>query len=355
MFKERPNQLWTTRKMAHLLINSLGQFFAFLQRPSSHAGALCMAPHQLIGIQLRGVPRQKMQRQLAIETLDVGLDHLALVRRQSVHDQMQGPATTMHQFPQQLHECVSFQSALIQRVPERALAVHGRRRADALALSWAVHDGGIASLGPGLAVNGIGPEAGLIPEVNVRFLRPRPLSQCWIHIALPGLYRFRIALVGAFQWLLRRQTYLGEQLPNGADTQGNGELLQDQFANDLPRPQAKIKAVLKRVLSVDPLKDLLLLLWRQLSRSTSACAHGKGLGNRLIIADPGTPFVESGATQPQALHDCLDWLSIANSLHREDTQRSFGLAIVMASVLFHGGCSSGYRYIRVQTIFPTYV
>lgn len=48
-----------------------------------------MAPHSLVGVELRGVAGQEVQRELAVQAGDVRLDGAGLVRGQVVKDQVQ--------------------------------------------------------------------------------------------------------------------------------------------------------------------------------------------------------------------------------------------------------------------------
>ena len=89
MLEERANQLWIVPDFGKLSRYARLQFFAFLKWPAGIAGSLGVTPHQFIGIQLRGIAWQKVQRQSALRGGHIGLDDLGLMRRQSVQYQMQ--------------------------------------------------------------------------------------------------------------------------------------------------------------------------------------------------------------------------------------------------------------------------
>ena len=123
------------RHRSELHGDAIDELFALLQRPTGVAGALRMAPAQLIGIEVRGVAGQVMHGQLAVELRDIVLDRERLVRRQSIENQMQRRAPSAHHLAQQVHKQRAGQGPRIGREPEGAFRTDGRRGADALALA----------------------------------------------------------------------------------------------------------------------------------------------------------------------------------------------------------------------------
>lgn len=83
------------------------QFFTLTQRTAGNAGALGIAPHQLAGIQVRGIARQKIQRQLPLEFLDVAANKTALVGGQAVEHEMQRPVPVFHHLAEQFDETLA--------------------------------------------------------------------------------------------------------------------------------------------------------------------------------------------------------------------------------------------------------
>src|ERR1700722_12406310 len=79
-----------------------------------------------------------------------------------------------HHLTQQSDEQFGVQSAFICAIPESPLGVHRGRRADRLSLPRPLDDWRLPLLAPGLSVNGIRPEARLIPEKPLSARCPRP-------------------------------------------------------------------------------------------------------------------------------------------------------------------------------------
>jgi len=92
--EERANECGAVRHLGKLRGNAISQTFALRQGPTCVAGALRMAPDQLIGIEVWGVAGQVMHRQLAGKLCDVFRDRACLVGWQSSKDEMQGFASS---------------------------------------------------------------------------------------------------------------------------------------------------------------------------------------------------------------------------------------------------------------------
>ncbi|OLK94195.1 hypothetical protein IXO812_16985, partial [Xanthomonas oryzae pv. oryzae] len=74
-------------------MHPIGQLLATAQRAARYARALGVAPHQLVGIQVRRVTRQEMQRQPALQAVHVIAHATGLVSRQTIKHQMDWTAT----------------------------------------------------------------------------------------------------------------------------------------------------------------------------------------------------------------------------------------------------------------------
>jgi hypothetical protein len=61
MLEERAHELRVSSNLRELFVNPWPQLFALLQRASCDAGALDVAPHQLIRIEVRRVTGQEVQ------------------------------------------------------------------------------------------------------------------------------------------------------------------------------------------------------------------------------------------------------------------------------------------------------
>jgi len=259
MSEERAEECGAARHLGELRGDAIGQTFAFLQRPACIAGALGMAPDQLIGVEVRGIAGQVMHGQLAIEPCDVFLDRESLVGRQSVKDQMQGLATSAHHPAQQIHEQRAGQGARIGGEPEGAFGTDGRRSADALALTGNLDHRGVCACAPRLAVDRIGANARLIPE---RDLGVGPFGMArnrGIRLALPACNRLGITLIRPLQGLLRRQALSRQQRANRAQAQPRAESLRHQFAHNLARPQT-IRIGMAEVFHSQCIKGMRLIL-----------------------------------------------------------------------------------------------
>ena len=144
-----------------------------------------------------------------------------------------------------------------------APCVHGGGRTDRLPLTRAFDHRRLTLPAPGLAVHAIGTKARLIPEIHLPARGFCPSGNGRIPFALPRLNRFRITLVSALQRLLRCQSQLGEQFSHRRHAKPNGEFARDQLGHHRPCPQSKVQAILARIVTIDPAKHLLLLVWRQ--------------------------------------------------------------------------------------------
>ena len=88
MFEELLDQRRVVLDFSQLFIDARLHLLARFERPSFAGASLGVAPHQLIGIEIRRVAGQKVHRQLAVRALHVLFDDQPLVRRQSIDPQM---------------------------------------------------------------------------------------------------------------------------------------------------------------------------------------------------------------------------------------------------------------------------
>ena len=337
MSEERAEECGAARHLGELRGDAIGQTFAFLQRPACIAGALGMAPDQLIGVEVRGIAGQVMHGQLAIEPCDVFLDRESLVGRQSVKDQMQGLATSAHHPAQQIHEQRAGQGARIGGEPEGAFGTDGRRSADALALTGNLDHRGVCACAPRLAVDRIGANARLIPE---RDLGVGPFGMArnrGIRLALPACNRLGITLIRPLQGLLRRQALSCQQGTNRGQAQPRAESLRDQFAHELARPQTKLEPVLPRIFPIDPAKHLSFL-----PRGQSPWAAGRGARRERVesVATPTRrrePAIDRAPVKAVAGDHLARALALAHTLDRHRADGLQGAVIQCPSVSRHDG------------------
>src|SRR6266852_3921921 len=165
-----------------------------------------------------------------------------------------------HQHLEHREEQLAAHSPFIGRKPETPFRIYGRSRRDGLSLSRYGNNRRLPLYSPTPSLYRIGTEAGFVPEIYLRTPLFCPPRNTWIGVVLPRFDGGRIALVSPRQRLLWRQSELRQQLPDRCHAQTRAEFVCNQLAHHLSCPQAKIKAMLARVLAVDPTKKLLLLL-----------------------------------------------------------------------------------------------
>ncbi len=91
MFKKRTHKLWVITGFLQLFMHALLQLFAFHQRFSDNARALGMTPNELVRVEVWRVAGQEVQEKTPSCAGHILLDHLFLMRRQTIHHQMQRP------------------------------------------------------------------------------------------------------------------------------------------------------------------------------------------------------------------------------------------------------------------------
>src|SRR3984893_6385752 len=154
---------------------------------------------------LAAIPRQKVQFEFSIGRLDVVLDSLPLVGRQTV-DQYQGLPATMHQDLAHLDEQSGVHPSLVGREQKAASGIDGGSRRDRLSLPGHAYDRGLSPRAPSRSLHYIGAKPGFIPEINLGASLFRPLCKARIGVTLPCFNCSRIAFVSALQRLLWRQS-----------------------------------------------------------------------------------------------------------------------------------------------------
>lgn len=160
------------------------QLFALLQRAACNAGALDIAPYQLIRIEVRRVPRQEVQGQFALLAGDVVLESLTTAflcaGSQSINNQMDRLPAFEHQLAEQLHEQLAGQSAFVRCKPEGTLRVDRRRCAHALPLARAFDNRRFTARRPDPAMHRVSAKNRFDPEENICVFDPRPNGDGWM-------------------------------------------------------------------------------------------------------------------------------------------------------------------------------
>ena len=198
------------------------------------------------------------------------LHHFGLVGRQAIKDEKQRLLAIPHQLREHCHKQLGAHPAFIRGKPEGAFGVDGRGRRHRLTCARHRNDWRLPFDAPGPALHRIGTKAGFIPKIDLRPTTFGPRRNARIAIALPGLYRRRVALVSAHQRLLWRQPQNGQQLANRGQAEFYAELVSNQLGNQLACPQAKIKPILTRIPAVHPSQYLSCLFCCQFRRTARA-------------------------------------------------------------------------------------
>lgn len=297
------------------------QLFTLAQWPPCDAGSLDVTPDQFIGIQVGRIARQEVQRQAPFGGGDIVAHLEGFVSRQAVQHQVNGLPASLHHLAQQIDEHVGMERAGVGAEPEPAPGIDRRRRTDRLALARTLDHRRLAAQPPGLAMHGIGPEAGLIPEEHVGTLAPRLAGKGWEDFALPAFDGFRVALIRPLQRLLRRQPELGQQLAHRRHAQVVTELGPDQVRHDGARPQAEVQTVLPRIAAVDPPEHLLLLRRRQAARPPRRRPRTQNFQPGARSQRCLQPLVDRRAIEAVSGNHLRCRLAFADPLHRHHADR----------------------------------
>ena len=188
---------------------------------------------------------------------------------------------------------------------------------------------------PSAALHRIGTKTGFIPEINLRSQPFGPCRKARIGGALPGLDRCRVALIGAHQRLLRRQSQIGKQLAHRGEAQLYAKPVSNQFSNDLTRPQTKIKTILTRILAVDPTKDLPFLRRCQLARTACPFARTQSSKTAPSTLRPVQPFVDRRAAKAVADNDRAWLLALTHPFNSHSPDFLQRLMIQLPSIALH--------------------
>lgn len=335
MLEERAHELRVSSNVCELFVNPWSQLFALLQRASCDAGALDVAPHQLIRIEVRRVTGQKVQSQFSLGVGDVFLDHGFLMRRQSVDDQMNRLAAIEHQLLEQCHEQLTAEPTFVRGKPEGALRVDGRRRAHTLPLARTLDNGRFTSRRPGPAMHRISPEARFVPEEDVGvFLAGLP-GNGWICVVLPALDCFRVALVSALQRLLRCQVQARQHRTYRRQAQRDIELPLHQLPNQVARPQPEVKSILHWILAINPAQHLLFLRTRELAGAARAFAGAQCPNATSATARLSPDLVRPRAMHPKRCRNIIRMRSLGHALNRQDAHLFKRVVSQAPTVPFH--------------------
>ena len=333
MLKKRTHQLRFFADLLQLFMHTILQFFVFYQRPSGYARTLGMTPHKLVRVEAWRIARQKVQCQTAICFGHIFLDRHILVRRQTIHHQMQRFLAAMQQPLEQFDKQIAREPTLISGEPERAFGIDRRSCADALTLPRPIDHRRFAAQSPSLVMHRIGTKAGFVPEIDFGTFLFGLLCDGQKGIALPTFNGCRIALIGALQRLLRREVEFTSKLPTEVTLK-----LMLNFWRISTRTISRVYKAKSKPYCIGflPLTQRNTCdFWARVSLGVRARAFASRQTALAAPAHLGKPFVSRGAAQPIAAHHHRDIFSLKNALHRHHAYGLFGLSIMSAPIFFH--------------------
>src|SRR5450830_381559 len=277
------------------------------------AGLAKVVPDELVGVQLGCVAGKKVQLESASLTLHKGSNEFGSMGRVAIDHEKGRTSPSFEECGEEGGKAGGIEHAGESVEPERSPGCHGRDSTDLLALSAGSNHGGLSAQSPRAGQRYIRADARLIEKEDVGAHRtgsgfePREL------FPFPALDRFGIPLIGAPEWLLRRDVELAEQLADRRHSEPDSEPLFNQVGDDPPSPQTEIEPVLPRILAHDPTADLQLL--------TRAHLRGTAAGlSRAECPLPTTrftkPLVDGCPAQAVRLDHFARLLAIPDTAHR---------------------------------------
>jgi hypothetical protein len=153
--------------------------------------------------------------------------------------------------------------------------------------------------------------------------------------AFPSSDRSGVALIGALQWLLRGQPQARKQRANRGERQAHFKAREQQFLDDLPGPQSKVKAVLIGALSIDPSKYLSLLGAGEFSRSSRPFGRAQRLQPAATSARRRFAFVSPRSIHAERRGHGRRVFSLIHPLNRQNAHFFKRVVGQSATVSFH--------------------
>jgi len=98
-------------------------------------------PDPFAGIQLRTIPGEQIQAQLAVVALDRLLDLSGFVHRMTIPDQKDGGFASRHQTVQKAANDIGIHPFLFDHEPHPAAPIHGTDHVEAVSRTGALHHG----------------------------------------------------------------------------------------------------------------------------------------------------------------------------------------------------------------------
>src|SRR2546428_9198139 len=240
--------------------------------------------------------------------------------RMTVDHQKGLSAPSFHEILQKCDEGFRIQLASVGGCPKFSTRVDRADHIEALPLTGGYHLGRFALQPVSAAQGGIRLKSRLVQKEN---LGPQPFGsplERRIGLLEPELHRLRIPLVRSTQRLLRSYVQTRQQPTYRGQTQLDPHSLLNQGLYNPSAPQAKVKAILARVLPQDPALDLLPLLLREFGFGPSGNPLNQGVP-ALLLKLP-QPRINGRARKSQRFH--YDTGSLAVFHHARPIRRSSG-------------------------------
>src|SRR5271156_2405726 len=261
-----------------------------------------MFPHQLVGVTIRRVRREKEQHQLSAQRFNKGLGLLGAMCGPAIDDQ-EDLALRSDQKPlQKFDEHIRIHAAgFFDHKTHMTFGSYRRDQTDAVSGSRRLDDRRFTLLSPRAPRVMIRTHVRRVSKINVRTLHLRHFLDLRIFSLQPSLHERLIAFESAMQRFLTGDTQLRQQPAHGHHAQDNLESGLDDLCHHLARPQRKFKFELQRILLrhrvVNPFQFLVVQLLVDDQKEVSPSGR------------PSHPGDNSPATQTS-----YDWLCPATAL-----------------------------------------
>src|SRR5271154_3374882 len=202
-----------------------------------------MFPHQLVGVAIRRVWREKEQHQLSAQRFNKGLGLLGAMCRPAIDDQEDLALRADQKSLQKFDEHIRIHAAgFFDHKTHMTFGSYRRDQTDAVPGSCRLDDRRFTLLSPRAPRVMIRTHVRRVSKINVRTLHLRHFLDLRIFSLQPSLHERLIAFESAMQRFLTGDTQLRQQPAHGHHAQDNLESGLDDLCHHLARPQRKFAA-----------------------------------------------------------------------------------------------------------------
>lgn len=272
---------------------------------------------KFIRVQFRRVRRQYKQSKFSFCAIYEFFYFIGFVRWMTIDDQKYWIFRVVDKSFQKLNEFPSVEPAFNRHKAQFASGTDGRNHIHTEPCPGGFDDGRQPFRGPCRATVKIRAHAGFITKVDLG-LGLSGQRFFWKLALQPLLHKIRILLVGPMQRILRRQTHFLKQSTNRYQTQFNTELILDQVAHHITRPQSKFKLELQGILRGDNIVDLFNLLAIEFLWSTAKRFGLKGLGAAFPVPALGKPLIDTESVETQLLYNLSGTVPLFHKFYGAD-------------------------------------